>query len=68
MITRQFFQDHVEQLRRQPSKQAAANVRLTAGYDGPAWASLVRSPPGLKTVSEAPGISVSCLLHHYRHR
>lgn len=67
LLTRHSVQDHFEHLRRQPGKPVAAEVRLTAGYDGPGWLSLVRSPPGLVTVSKAPCISVRCL-HHYRHR
>lgn len=67
MLTRHFIQDHLEHFRREPGKPVAADVRLTAGYDGPGWAPLVRSPPGLVTVGKAPGISVGCLYHyHYR--
>lgn len=68
IITRHLIQDHVEQLRRQPSKEAAADVSLTAGHDGPGRAALVRGPPELQTVREAPGFSGPRLLHHYRHR
>lgn len=67
-ITRHLIQDHVEQLRRQPAEQAAADVSLAAGHDGPGRAALVRARPELQAVREAPGFSGPPLLHHYRHR
>lgn len=42
--TRQFLQDHVEHLCREPVEEAAADVSLAAGHDGPGWTGLMMSP------------------------